>query len=152
MRQSLITEQDLERFNENMKRIKGTVGGSVNNVGRAIARPSPGVLLPTPPPTYRSKWEAAFASKLGLEKRAGLIKAYKYEGISLQLSKGQYHRPDFLIWHLDGSIEIAQVKGWHKNLRAGTKGLKWAAQLHPWFTWTLKRWTGKGWDSHYVEI
>ena len=51
MRQSLITEQDLERFNENMKRIKGTVGGSVNNVGRAIARPSPGVLLPTPPPT-----------------------------------------------------------------------------------------------------
>jgi hypothetical protein len=104
------------------------------------------------PSPYRSKWEAAFASKLELEKRAGLIKAYKYEGISLQLSKGQYHRPDFLIWHLDGSIEISQVKGWHKNMRAGTKGLKWAAQLHPWFTWTLKRWTGKGWDSNYVEI
>ena len=101
---------------------------------------------------YRSKWEAAFASKLELERRAGVIKGYEYEGMSFKLSKGQYHRPDFLIWHLDGSIEIAQVKGWHKNLRAGIKGLKWAAQQRPWFTWTLKRWTGTGWDSHYVEV
>ena len=47
----LVTEDDLKAFEANMKRIKGTVGGSVNNVGRAIARPSPGVLLPTPTPT-----------------------------------------------------------------------------------------------------
>ena len=99
---------------------------------------------------YKSKWEAAYASKLELEKRAGLIQAWRYEGMTFTLSKGQYHRPDFIVWHLDGSIEIAQVKGWHKNMRAGTKGLKWAAQLNPWFTWTVKRWTGTGWDGEYV--
>ena len=101
---------------------------------------------------YRSKWEAAYASKLELEKQAKVIKDYIYEMHTFKLAHRQYHRCDFLIWHLDGSIEIAQVKGYHKNLRAGIKGLKWAAQLNPWFTWTLKTWTGTGWDSHYVEV
>ena len=152
MRPRLLTE---EQFAAHQARVKGIAGArrcgdtvySVNtdSVGDPHDKPAHR-------PPYRSKWEANFAAKLELEKRAGLIKAFKYEGISFQLSKGQYHRPDFLIWHMDGSIEIAQVKGWHRNMRAGIKGLKWAAQLHPWFTWTMKRWTGTGWDSHYVEV
>ena len=136
--------------------VGGGVEGHASTLGargRLVTRREP-VSISAPPPKspYDSKWEAAYANKLELEKHAGLIKAYKYEGISLQLSKGQYHRPDFIVWHLDNSIEMAQVKGWHKNMRAGIKGLKWAAQLHPWFTWTVKRWTGTGWDSNYVEI
>ena len=151
MKKNLVTEQDLLQYNANMRKIKGTVGNASANREDRLG-PVKNLAPTVASPTYRSKWEAAYAAKLDLEKHAGLIKAYKYEGISLQLSKGQYHRPDFLIWHIDGSIEIAQIKGWHKNMRAGVKGLKWAASLHPWFTWTLKRWTGKGWDSHYVEI
>jgi hypothetical protein len=119
---------------------------------RKSKRVAPDGVPAAPSPPYRSKWEAAYASKLELEKRAGIIKAYAYENLTFKLAHRQYHRNDFLIWHLDGSIEIAQVKGYHKNIRAGVKGLKWAASLNPWFTWTLKRWTGTGWDSSYVEV
>ncbi len=101
---------------------------------------------------YKSKWELQYSKVLELEKRVGAIKDWRYGGISFTLSKKQYHRIDFLIWHTNGQIELAQVKGYHKNLRAGIKGLKWAAQLHPWFSWTIKRWTGTAWDGEYVEV
>jgi hypothetical protein len=128
----------LKQYNANMRKSKGTV---------------PKLVIPKADTTkFKSKWEESYSAKLELEKRAGLIKDYAYEMHTFKLAHRQYHRTDFLIWHMDNSIEIAQVKGWHKNLRAGIKGLKWAAQLNPWFTWTLKRWTGKGWDSNYVEI
>ena len=157
------TEEDLKVAKQRMGNlrpdgVKEHTANGGRGGGAVTERRASGTLLKSSARTsratmhYRSKWEAAFASKLELERRAGVIKGYEYEGMSFKLSKGQYHRPDFLIWHLDGSIEIAQVKGWHKNLRAGIKGLKWAAQQRPWFTWTLKRWTGTGWDSHYVEV
>ena len=50
MRRDSLTEDDLKVFEDNLRKIKGTVGGSLNKAGRAIARPSPGVLLPTPLP------------------------------------------------------------------------------------------------------
>ena len=50
MRRDGLTEDDLKVLQANLARGKGTVGGSLNKAGRAIARPSPGVLLPTPPP------------------------------------------------------------------------------------------------------
>ncbi len=105
-----------------------------------------------PSSIYSSKWELQYSKVLEVEKRVGAIKDWRYGGITFTLSKGQYHRIDFLIWHNNGQIELAQVKGYHKNLRAGIKGLKWAAQLHPWFSWTIKRWTGTAWDGEYVEI
>lgn len=158
-----LSEGDLERLYRNMGR-GGVVGTRREGVsssctpnassarqgkdrggnGQAGSNPA---LSP-----YKSKWEASYAAKLELEKKANVIKGYAYEMHTFKLAHRQYHRTDFLIWHMDNSIEIAQVKGWHKNLRAGIKGLKWAAQLNPWFTWTLKRWTGSGWDSHYVDI
>lgn len=101
---------------------------------------------------WRSKWEAAYANHLELQLKAKVIRSYRYEGLTLRLAKRKYHRTDFVIGHLDGTVELAQVKGWHKNLRAGIAGLKWAAQLYPMFAWTMKRWTGTGWDSNYVDI
>ncbi len=82
---------------------------AVNQVTQEPQRSQVGNLAPSP--QYRSKWESAYAAKLELEKRAGLIKAWSYEGITFRLAHGQYHRIDFLIWHLDNSIEMAQVKG-----------------------------------------
>ena len=125
-------------------------GGSSCEAANQQTKSQRGELAPSP--LYRSKWDAAYASKLELEKRAVVIKDYAYEMHTFRLAHRQYHRSDFLIWHLNGSIEIAQVKGYHKNMRAGIKGLKWAAKINPWFTWTLKRWTGTGWDSCYVEV
>lgn len=128
------------------------VSGHMPQQGRASGTGQPIKLAQAAAP-YKSKWEAIYANKLELEKKAGLIKGYAYEMHTFKLAHRQYHRSDFLVWHLDGSVELAQVKGkWHKNIRAGIKGLKWAAQLNPWFTWTIKRWTGTGWDSNYVEV
>lgn len=104
------------------------------------------------PSPYKSKWEATYADKLALEVKFGVIKGWAHEHITLKLAAGKYHRPDFTVWHLDGSIEMAQVKGHHKNLRASLTGLKWAAQLNPWFRFTLNRREGNGWDSRTVEI
>lgn len=99
---------------------------------------------------YRSKWELNFSKVLELEQQARAIKRWAYEGMTLKLAKGKYHRIDFLIWHNDRSIEIAQIKGYHPNLRDAMTHLTWAAQLNPWFIWTIKWWTGTGWDSKYV--
>ena len=118
--------------------------GSMPVIGAAGSNP-----VPSP---YKNKWETNFANYCEMQKLANLILRWQYEGLTLKLAKGKYHRPDFIIQHVDRSIELAQVKGWHKNLRAGIAGLKWAAQKYPEFTWTLKRWTGTGWDSNYVEI
>lgn len=155
MKPRVISEDDFKVLLSNRERARG--GGPTapkkarpSTVG--IGRRCVGENQAPSPSKYDSKWEANFASKLELEKKAGVIRDYQHHGMTLMLCKGQYHRIDFLIWHLDKSIEIAQVKGWHKNMRAGIKGLKWAASLHPWFTWTLHRWTGQGWESRPVEV
>ena len=100
---------------------------------------------------YRSKLEAAYAGHLELQKKAGLIEDWRYEPLTLKLSQGKYHRPDFLIWHRDKSIEMAQVKGYHKNLRASLTALKWAAQRNPWFLFTITRYPGH-WETRKVKL
>ncbi len=101
---------------------------------------------------YANKWELNYSKVLEMEQRVGAIKSWKYSGLTFTTAYRQYHRIDFIIGHNDRSIELAQVKGYHKNLRAGIKGLKWAAQMYPMFTWTIKWWTGTGWDGKYVEV
>jgi hypothetical protein len=109
---------------------------------------------------YKSKWEAAYASKLELEKRAGLIKAYWYEPFSLWLPGKVRFKPDFLVWHYGhaGSenipvqdFELIEVKGWSKNRRDGMTRLKIAAALFPCFVWRMVyRTEGGGWSGEYV--
>ena len=104
---------------------------------------------------YRSKWEAAYANKLELEKRAGVISAYWYEPFSLWLPGKVRYKPDFLIDHgvyrPDAQLEIVEVKGWSKNRRDGMTRLKIAAALFPCFTWRMVyRTKGGGWDGEYL--
>ena len=173
MKKHLITEQDLIQYNANMKRIKvercgiglGTttnlivVGGRIPK-GTGTAYSPQGTRRPeltggvAPPPTYRSKWEAAYASKLDLEKHAGLIKAWWYEPFSLWLPGKVRYKPDFLIQYPDGleqRLEIVEVKGWSKNRRDGMTRLKIAAAIFPCFVWRMVyRTKGGGWDGEYL--
>jgi hypothetical protein len=107
-----------------------------------------------PASLYKSKLEAAYASKLDLEQKAGLIKSWHYEPISLKLAKGKRYRPDFLIQYPDGleqRLEFVEVKGrMFKNRRDGMTHLAWAAQLYPMFVWRIVRWTGHGFDAEYI--
>jgi hypothetical protein len=151
---------------------KGKVGGGVDRHATAGRKPTAvtGTLLsrnargaettkaPQPKPyfPYRNKLEFSFAQLLVIEKHANLIRDWTYESMTLKLStaapgkRGDYHRIDFLIWHLDGSIELAQTKGWHRNLSASLKGLRWAAQKNPWFRFTIRRFRN-GWHTERVE-
>ena len=105
---------------------------------------------------YKSKWEAAFAAKLELEKRAGIIKAYWYEPFSLWLPGKVRYKPDFLIEQpyipgMERHLEIVEVKGWSRNRRDGMTRLKIAAALFPCFVWRLVyRTKGGGWGGEYV--
>lgn len=110
---------------------------------------------PAPAP-YRSKWEAAYASKLELEKHAGIIKAWWYEPFSLWLPGKVRYKPDFLIEMpyipgMERHLEIIEVKGWSKNKRDGMTRLKIAAALFPCFVWRMVyRTKGGGWDGLYL--
>ena len=162
MRPRNVTEDE---FREMKERVRGGVVGTAkpsNGVRRrdecnraliSAAGSNPASSPPNQFAPYANKWELNFSKVLEMEQKVGAIKHWKYAGITFMLAKRQYHRIDFIIGHNDRSIEIAQIKGkWHKNIRAGVKGLKWAAQLYPMFTWTMKWWTGTGWDGKYVDI
>lgn len=145
-----LTEEDLRAMQARVRKA-GPVGAGADSQGAgAHSKVSPVTSSPYAP--YANKWEFNFAKVLDLQLRAKEIRSWEYAGITFTLAKRQYHRIDFIIGHNDFSVEIAQVKGYHKNMRAGIKGLKWAAQKWPMFTWTIKRWTGTGWDGSYVEV
>lgn len=132
-----LTEADLTQLQR--KRVRG-----------GVAAPTPPQEKESPAPQYRNKWELNYSKVLDLEQKAGIIRSWRYEGLTFRLAKGHYHRIDFLVGHNDRSIELVQVKGWHKNIRASLKGLHWAAQLYPQFIWRIVHWTGSGFDGEYV--
>ena len=103
---------------------------------------------------YKSKWEAAYANKLELEKRAGVIRQYWYEPFSIWLPGPVRYKPDFLIQYETShfpTMEMIEIKGWSKNRRDGMTRLKIAAALFPCFTWRMAyRTKGGGWDHDYV--
>ena len=144
--------------------VGGGVEGHASTLGargRLVTRREP-VSNPAPPPTYRSKWEAAYASKLEMEKHAGLIKAWWYEPFSLWLPGKVRYKPDFMVQYVDQPVypthicapprlEIIEVKGFSKNRRDGITRLKIAAALFPCFVWRMV-WMkkGGGFDGQYL--
>lgn len=162
-----LSEEELSAVTRRMVGKGGVGGGALSATrpaGRTAGNSREPVANPAPSPTnknavyapYKNKLEYTYAQVCEQEKRAGLIKDWTYESMTLKLSvalpgeRGDYHRTDFLKWHNDGSIEIAQTKGWHKNLRASLKGLRWAAQKNPWFRFTIYRYRN-GWACEVVS-
>jgi len=145
----IITEDDLVSMNKRM--------GHETVVPRSMP-----CKVSSTSPTYRSKWEAAYASKLELEKHAGLIKAWWYEPFSLWLPGKVRYKPDFMVQYVDQPVypthicapprlEIIEVKGWSRNRRDGITRLKIAAALFPCFVWRqVYRTKNGGWDGHYL--
>ncbi len=110
---------------------------------------------------FKSKLEAAYATQLDLEQKAGLIKSWRYEPMSFTLAKGKRYRPDFMVQYepmarvsqhsVLGCLELIEVKGrTGKNRRDGMTHLRWAAQLYPMFTWRLMTWNGAGFVGEYI--
>ena len=104
---------------------------------------------------YRSKLEAQYAAHLDILVKAGEIRRWAYEPMSLKLAEGKRYRPDFLVVlpaGLEANAEMHEVKGrWTKNRRDGMTHLKWAAQLYgDVFTFRLMEWTGHGFEGSYV--
>ena len=154
------TEDDLKQFQANLKRIKGTVGGALSKETGTAYSPQ-GTRRPeltggvAPPPTYRSKLETRYAAHLEMLVKAGEIRRWEYEPMSLKLSQGKRYRPDFLVvlpLGAEAKAELHEVKGrWTKNRRDGMTHLKWAAQRYgDVFTFRLIEWTGAGFNGSYV--
>lgn len=101
---------------------------------RAIAREAPAR-------QYASKLEAEWAQVLELRKRAGEIVHWAYEPITLKLADGSRFTPDFMTIRADREIEFFETKGFMRE--AANVRLKVAAELYPWFRFTLVR-RGKG--------
>lgn len=108
---------------------------------------------PAPSP-YRSKLDAAFAAKLELEVKAGLVKAWRYEPMSFTLAAGKRYRPDFMIQYPDGlerRLEFVEVKGYHPNRRDSLTHLAWCAQRYPMFVWKLVTREKGHWEEREIS-
>ena len=104
---------------------------------------------------YRSKLESRYAAHLDLLVKAGEIRRWEYEPISLKLGDKARYRADFLVvlpGGLERRPELHEVKGkWIKNRRDGLTHLKWAAQKYgDVFTFRLIEWNGHGFDGSYI--
>lgn len=151
MRPQIVSE---EAFKEMQTRVRGGLSVRMKSGGACRSTVPSGVSVPSP---YKSKWEAAYASKLELEKRTNHICEYWYEPFSLWLPGKIRYKPDFLVQYFPqghGSVttlEIIEVKGWSKNRRDGMTRLKMAAALFPCFVWRMVYRTKQGgWDGQYI--
>ena len=82
------------------------------------------------------------AIELEALKRTGQIAAWWYERLTLKLADDTRYTPDFLILHLDGMLELDEVKGGFIREDAHVK-IKLAAELYP-FVFTMHKEPKKG--------
>ena len=90
-----------------------------------------------------NKTEAAYAEHLELQKHAGEVLWYKFEGIKLRLADNTFLTIDFAVLPKDGVLEMREVKGyWEEDSRAKTKI---AAAMYPFRFIAVKK-KGSGWE------
>lgn len=96
-----------------------------------------------------NKLESSYAQYLFSLKIAGEIIDYWYEPFSMQLSKGCFYRPDFLVMYADLELQIHETKG-HWEDDALVK-IKVAAEKFPFRFKAIKK-TKQGWDIREVGV
>ena len=90
-----------------------------------------------------NKTEAAYAQQLELERHAGEVLWYKFEGIKLRLADNTFLTIDFAVLPKDGVLEMREIKGhWEDDARAKTKI---AAAMYPFRFIAVKK-KGSGWE------
>jgi hypothetical protein len=82
-------------------------------------------------------------------KRTGEIRDWRFESLTLVLAPGLRYTPDFLVTHLDGALELEEIKGGYIRDDAKAK-YKVAPRLFPMFRWTLRQWKDGRW--HVTEL
>ncbi len=105
---------------------------------RGFGRPRPGVM---------NKLEMKYARELELQKAAGIIQAYWYEGIKLRLADKTFYSPDFLVLMADNSLEVRETKGF--MMEDANIKLKCAAEKFP-FKFVLIKWQRGAWTSQEI--
>lgn len=76
-----------------------------------------------------NKSEAKYAAELELQRAAGTIAWWKFEGVKLRLADGCFYSPDFAVMLSNGELEMHEVKGfWQDDARVKVKV---AASLYP---------------------
>ncbi len=62
-----------------------------------------------------NKTEAIRAEDLELQKRAGYIAEWWYEGWTFKLADDTRYTPDFVIQHPDGMLTAEEIKGFYRD-------------------------------------
>lgn len=99
-----------------------------------------------------NKTEARYAQHLEALRAGGDVRAWKFESVKLRLAKRTWLTIDFIVWMLDGRVELHEVKGRKGNRYYATEDsklkVKVAAEEYP--LWTIRIvWPAKGggWDQ-----
>jgi hypothetical protein len=116
--------------------------GSVRDLRKSS--PTGRVNQSQPTPGKMNKTEQLYAYELDLLQRAGKIKLWKFEGLKLRLADRTTYSPDFVVWHLDNSIELVETKGyWQEDAKVK---FKVAREAFPCFTFTAIKRNKSGWE------
>lgn len=77
----------------------------------------------------RNKTEAAYEKELEMQKQAGLILWYMFEGMTFKLAKDTRFTPDFVVMKADGELECREIKSiWRDDAKVK---IKVASELFP---------------------
>jgi hypothetical protein len=76
-----------------------------------------------------NKTEATYAQHLELQRAAGTVLWYRFEGLKLRLADNTFYTPDFAVMASNGQLECHEVKGfWTDDARVK---IKVAADQYP---------------------
>jgi hypothetical protein len=76
-----------------------------------------------------NRTEAKYAAELELQRAAGTVAWWKFEGIKLRLADGCFYSPDFAVMLADGVMEMHEIKGyWEDDARVK---IKVASAMYP---------------------
>jgi len=93
-----------------------------------------------------NKTEAAYAAHLEMQRRAGAVQWFRFEGVKLRLADGTFYSPDFAVMAADGVMEMHEVKGhWQDDARVK---IKVAADQYPFRFRAVKKDRG-GWSVEH---
>ena len=68
-----------------------------------------------PRPSAMNRWERDYALGLEAKKRAGQVRDYWYEGVTLKLGPDLRYTPDFLVIAGDGEVQLHEIKGHRRD-------------------------------------
>lgn len=88
-------------------------------------------------PGEMNQTEAAYAQELQLRKLAGEIVEWHFEAMTFKLADDVRFTPDFVVFHLDTTMELVDVKGsaFAVDPKSVVK-IKVAAEKFFWFKWS----------------